>query len=129
MRAYGSLSGNFEGALQEYEAGEDITKGDVLTIAEGVVAPAAAGEVILGTAVNGGKDGDKILVNIDPLQKVILPASDLTVAMEGEHMDLEGTTGAQTADGSTHAATTAQLTLIKFISATEGVFTFFERVI
>jgi len=129
MRTIGSLSGNFEGALYEFTAAETITKGDLVSISGGEVICAAATEVILGTAVNSAADGEQVLVNCDPLQVVVMPATDLTAAMVGEHMDIEGTTGAQKADGSDHKTATAQLTLIKFISATEGVFTIFERVV
>ncbi len=125
----GSLSGNFEGALYEFEASEAIAAGDLVSMASGKAICAAATEPIIGTAVNAGGDGDMILVNCDPLQVIKMAATDLSAAYVGEHMDIEGTTGAQKADGSDHKTTTAQLTLIKFISATEGLFTIYERMV
>jgi len=122
MKSYGSLSGNFEGALQEFTAAETITAGDLVTLQSGELACAAATEEICGVATNSAVTGGKVLVNIDPLQKFVMVASNLTAAMVGEHMDIAGTTGGQSAAGADHKTATAQLTLIKFNSATEGVF-------
>lgn len=122
MKSYGSLSGNFEGALQEFIAAETITTGDLVTLQSGQLACAAATEEICGVAQNSAVATEKVLVNIDPLQKFVMTATGLEAGFVGEHMDISGTTGAQVAAGADHKTATAQLTLIKFNSATEGVF-------
>ena len=122
VKSNGSLSGNFEGALQEFIAAETITAGDLVVLQSGELACSAATEEICGVAMNSAIATEKVLVNVDPLQKFVMPATGLTAAMVGEHMDLAGTTGAQAAAGADHKTTTAQLTLVKFNTATEGVF-------
>lgn len=126
MRTYGSLSGNFEGAMQEYVAAETITKGDLVTLQSGLLACAAATEVICGVAENSAVATKKVLVNVDPGQTFVMTATNLTAAYIGEHMDIAGTTGGLTAAGLDHKTATAQVTLIKYLSTTEGVFKIYE---
>lgn len=90
---------------------------------------AAAGETIDGVcisdktfpATNFGTEQERcLIVPTEDIVTVTLPISGgtITIADEGKFFDL--TTNA--VDGTTESTTTGQVELIKFVSATEGIF-------
>jgi len=103
---------------------------DFVTKTAGFLVLATAGSTILGVSkenavmASDNQTVGKVLVAVEPQKEqttweVVITGGTITIADEGKYYDLATVT---TVDGTSESATTGQLQLVKFISATLCLF-------
>jgi len=103
---------------------------DFVTKTDGFLVLATAGSTILGVSkenavmASDNQTVGKVLVAVEPQKEqttweVVITGGTITIADEGKYYDLATVT---TVDGTSESATTGQLQLVKFISATLCLF-------
>lgn len=140
----GSAISGYTGVTKEYPVANGVTvsDGDIVYLASGRVTNASIGSAgaLLGV-VSGGQSQDpsnfgntqqatgdsagtvRVLVHVEPQAKIQVAVTNgsLLASSVGTAFNLTGSTGAQSVDFAT-AAATAQMECIRFISSTLGEF-------